>query len=86
MNKFLKIKWIQINNPSLNLSQLNAGSHTYTLTVSDGTVDVSKSFTVDVTQVDEVVKGRKEPSGGGATYWLVLLLGLSLISRKTLKK
>ncbi|WP_068545419.1 S8 family serine peptidase [Thalassotalea crassostreae] len=75
----------QINNPSLNLSRLDAGTHTYTLTVSDGNVEVSKMFTVDVTQVEEAVKGRKEPSGGAA-YWLMLLLSLSLVNRKSLKK
>ncbi|WNC67356.1 S8 family serine peptidase [Thalassotalea nanhaiensis] len=75
----------QIHNPSLNLSNLSAGTHTYTLVVSDGTVEVSKSFTVEVTQAPEDEKAKGDPEGGAA-YWLLMLITLCAVSRKTIQK
>ncbi|QBY03372.1 hypothetical protein E2K93_02840 [Thalassotalea sp. HSM 43] len=74
----------QINNASINLSNLPAGEHVYQLHVTDGQVEVSKSFTVSVTQAEEDASTqRKEPSGG-AVLWLSLFTLLSIFRKRTL--
>ncbi|NMP14805.1 S8 family serine peptidase [Thalassotalea sp. Y01] len=75
----------QINNASLNLSNLPEGEYMYQLHVTDGQVDVTKSFSVSVTQAEEDASTeRKEPSGG-AMLWLSLFTLLSIFRKRLLK-